>query len=245
MATKSGIIPLGLVLWLCITGAAWPQDTTQGKIIQGTQNEPLQVQQGSRPVPDPTELTGRAIEALRKELSTLWDERFADLTKQIDRLSLDVKERPEDVRRDVATLKDLMDEKFKGVAEQFAGRDNSLDIAFNAQKDKVAEQNASNTTAANKSENAFKDQIGAISNRIEQQDKTTNDKIQELRDRVGSIDGKADGAAWLWALLGAVGGGIISFILAVAALKNAFKTEPAPIIQYVDAPPNGNGRKRA
>jgi hypothetical protein len=260
----------GLVLWLCMTCAAWPQDVRNlepAQQEQGTTSNPFQIQSGPlKPVPDPTEQTAKAIRELRAELAVLWDEKFANLVKQIDRILKVLDERPEDVKREVATLKDLMDEKFKGVAEQFAGRDNSLDIAFNAQKDKVAEQNASNKTASDKSENSFKDQIAALESKITAQTKTSDDKITDVKDRqtanetevstrigaveaslvarVQTIESESRGAGaavnWIIAAVTVVATVIGTVIGVFAASRKA----PEQKIQYIEVPVDGNGRKK-
>lgn len=217
-----------IILFLITTGAY-----AQEKPAQGTANDPVQIQQGSRPVPDPTELTARAIVQLRTELTALWDEKFENLQKQITRIETGLDGRDEAVRREVDTLKILVDEKFKGVDIQFGGRDIALNAALSAAKSSVADQNASNSLAATKAEDSFNKRIEGISSSIVLQTKTTDDKISDLKDRITQIESASSGAggAVNWVIAGI---GVFATLIAIGTALFAMlkPTVPLPVVQY-------------
>lgn len=202
---------------------------------QGTAGDPIRVEQGQRPVPDPTSLTAEAIRELRRELTTLYNQKFEDLQKQIDRLTLRLDREPIEMRESIAALADLTSEKFKGLVDQQVQRDNNLALALTAAQKSVTDQNASNLTAANKAEQNFKDQIAA-----------TQSTITDLKDRITRIESASTGAGgavnWVIAGIGVIGAilGIIATMWAL--LKPSPVPVPLPVVQYSEQ--NGNGRRR-
>src|SRR5689334_21718423 len=74
------------------------------------------------PRPDPTKLTTDAVRAARVDIEKLFDARLV-------------------------AAHDLMDEKFKGVASDFAQRDVALKAAFKAAQDAVALQATASSVA--------------------------------------------------------------------------------------------------
>ncbi len=248
---KSEVIPIGLMLWLCMYGAAWPQDTntTTEPIIptQGTANTPIQIQQGSRPVPDPTTLTAEAIKELRRELTTLYEQIFRDLQRQIDRNQLRLDLQQQAMTNSIETSERLTAEKFKGLSDQQVQRDNNLALALTAQQKSVADQNLSNLTAADKAEKNFKEQIAGIQSLLAQQEKTSGDKINDLKDRITQIESSKSGAggAVNWVIAGI---GVFATLIGIGtALFALMKPTPVPlpVVQYSETNGNGNGRRRS
>jgi hypothetical protein len=174
---------------------------------------------GSRPVPDPTVLTMdaivRACAALREFLETRMDEKLRRIDTQISE---------RDVERDKAS-KDVK---------------SAVDAAFAAAKEAVGEQNKSNATANSKMEAAFTKQSDLQGERITANIKTVDDKIDDLKARVGAIEGRRDGKGEGLSSVGSfVIGGIAALALLVSAY-NAFKPTPAAVIQppvQITAPP--------
>jgi len=93
------------------------------------------------PVPDPTELTTNAVDRLRDQVFDLLDIRLS-------------------------SAKELVDQKFIGVATEFTMRDIALAAAFKAAEAQVAQQNQSNQLAADKAATAFTKQIDNLDEKI-------------------------------------------------------------------------------
>lgn len=221
----------GILFAVCVNASI--AHSQQGALGTGTVNDPVQVQLGSTPVPNPTVLTTDAINALRTEMAKLWEQRFADIVKQIDRISALQDAQPATIRTEIANLDRLMNEKFKGLSDQQVQRDNNLALALTAQQKSVADQNLSNNTAADKAERNFKDQIAA-----------TQSTITDLKDRITRIEsGSAgSGSAINWVIAAA---GFVSVIVSIGvALFAVFKAPvpvPLPVVQYSEST---NGRRK-
>jgi hypothetical protein len=99
------------------------------------------------PVPDPTQLTTDAVDRAKKEL---------------------------DIR--LTAMKELIDQKFAGVATEFAMRDIALAAAFKAAEAAVEQQNKSNTLAADKAASSFTKQIDGL-----------DEKINDLKERMSDL----------------------------------------------------------
>jgi len=147
---------------------------------------------GSTPVPDPTILTTQAsekavaalkellitrIEALEKDATTLGAALALQESRTVSRLDMV----PGSIDGRLAVFKQLMDEKFKGVDQQFAGRDVALAAALLAQKTSVDEQNKANAASSAKSENATTKQIDGITLIITASQKANDDKIDAVK----------------------------------------------------------------
>jgi len=122
---------------------------------------------GVVPVPDPTKLTTDAVDRAKAEL---------------------------DIR--LQSLKDLIDQKFVGVAKEFAMRDIALAAAFKAAEAAVEQQNKSNTLAADKAASSFTKQIDGL-----------DEKINDLKERMSELHTRNYTAlgGYLVGILGAVG----------------------------------------
>ena len=138
---------------------------------------PAMSNSGSRPVPDPTELTDRAIARLRSELIeyitgqlAIRDERLGGIDEATKLRLNAVTEIPNQIDEKVGRLKDLVIEKFDSVQRQFLERDTrseresrdnkvAVDAAFAAQKEAAAKQDEANAKAIDKSEKATAETI--------------------------------------------------------------------------------------
>lgn len=156
---------------------------------------------GDRPVPDPTVLT---TDNLRREighLTDLFDSKLAIRDERLDSIDEATKLRSDSIT-DIADAVDskvlhereLTEERFASVAQQFLERDTrsereardnkvAVDAAFAAQKEAATKQDEANQKAIDKSEVATAEKI----NKLEQLFKTTtdalNDKIGDTKDR--------------------------------------------------------------
>lgn len=205
----------------------------------------------TRPGPDPTSLTTdqlmRQIAWLRALMESQFDvvtTRFDGMDKAIALIQAKADKVPSDVDLAVGRLQELHDERFrsvdalrsameKGVETQFRERDTrieqaakeskvAVDAAFSAQKEAVSEQNKASASAIAKSEAATTKQIDAIGVNINTTTNGLNDKIEDLKTRVSSVEagangtrGRATGVSEGWGL--AIGGfGIIGMLITIA-----------------------------
>jgi hypothetical protein len=148
---------------------------------------------GSRPVPDPTELTTKNLQREIQSLRELVESRLQAIVEsasvrqeQIDKIPIEIKER-------VERLRELVYEKFNGVDNKFASNEVALSAALLAAKEAVKEQNTSNNTAISKSEAATNKQIEQLGLLIKATSDGLVDKIDDLKDRLTLIEGKTSG----------------------------------------------------
>jgi hypothetical protein len=178
---------------------------------------PLTRNGGSRPIPDPTELTDRAIARLERSLTQYIDGRFSAVEARLDgvdeatRLRLSTVDSLHDeiigeIESSVGRLRDVMDERFTSVNIRFDERDTrseresrdnkvAVDAAFAAQKEAAAKQDEANAKAIDKSERATTETIKTN----QELNKATTDVLTKGLDEVklavaGIVAGKAGGA---------------------------------------------------
>lgn len=150
---------------------------------------------GSRPVPDPTLLTTEqiknAIAALHEIVTTRIDgqeekfeSRLDGMDKAVVLLQTNIDKGPAHTSAKVKHLKELFDEKFRGVKKQFVERDtrvttsakaaaDALSAALQAAKEAVGEANKSFSLSIDKSEKATGEQLKGL-----------GDQIADLKERV-------------------------------------------------------------
>jgi RNA processing factor Prp31 len=128
-------------------------------------------------IPDPTALTTDAVDRAKSEL---------------------------DIR--MTSLRELIDQKFVGVATEFTMRDIALSAAFKAAEAAVAQQNQSNQLAADKAASAFTKQIDGL-----------DEKINDLKERMTELTSK-NYAALGGYLVGVLG--IIGIVVAIFVKMN-------------------------
>jgi hypothetical protein len=161
----------------------------------------LSTQQLWREIAALKELVFTRLEAIEKAIKVSHD----DLTRV-----------PTDVQKQVGNLKELHEEKFASVQKQFEERDErvkqnaqdtkvAVDAALQAAKELVALQNISLAQSSAKQEASFSKQIDAQGLLIQTTEKATDDKIDDLKDRMTRIEGRGEGLNKGWiVLLGAI-----------------------------------------
>jgi hypothetical protein len=184
--------------------------------------------QDTRPDPDPTV---RTSEQLLREISLVREVFNSELVgnKLVLESRLDGIERAIDLERsrtnearaavlaETLHLQKLHDEKFKSIEVQFAERDTrteqtsrdskvAVDAALQAAKEAVGEQNKSNALANSKMEAAFTKQIDQIGTLLATIQKTSDDKIDDLKSRVLSMESSKKGMGEMWGVIVGVGG---------------------------------------
>lgn len=162
--------------------------------------------QGSRPVPDPTVLTSAALrmglEALREVLET----RLDGMDKAIELLQATSDKFPARIDEKIEALRGVQEEKFRSIQVQFAERDVrtdqtsrdskvAVDAALQAAKEAVAEQNRSSALAIAKSEASTMKQIDQQGLLIQTTAKASDEKIDDIKERLTRIEGKGEGAS--------------------------------------------------
>jgi hypothetical protein len=185
-------------------------------------NGNMNATRGSRPVPDPTELTAAAVqqatETMRRELAAAVAVLNAQITgnQQVFETRLDgmdtaitlVREAadklPHRMDEKVSHLQELTDVKFSGIAVQFVERDvrteqtardakTAVDAALQAQKESAGKQADSFAEATRKSEDQFTKQIDQQGELIRTATKGLEDKINDLKDRFNRGEGVSVG----------------------------------------------------
>jgi hypothetical protein len=153
---------------------------------------------------DPSSLTTqqlwREISALEKLLNIEIDAIKTSIKVAHD----DLVRVPTDVQKQVGNLKELHEEKFRSIEIQFAERDtrvettakdkqDALAAALQAAKELVMQQNTSNALAIAKSETATARQIDQLGVVIQTSVKASDEKFDDLKQRVTRIEGMAVG----------------------------------------------------
>jgi hypothetical protein len=151
------------------------------------------------PNPDPSVLT---TQALLREIAMLRDvieTRLDGYDKAIELIQSSADKVPSKVDIAVKQLQELHAEKFQSIEIQFRERDTrteqtsrdskvAVDAALQAAKEAVGEQNKSNTAAINKMETSFTKQIDQIAMLISASNKSTDEKVSDIKDRLTGIE---------------------------------------------------------
>jgi len=151
-------------------------------------------------------VVGPSRDAAVDALQSLIEARLNALEAKLRLTFEEVRTIPTETRAEIAHLRELHEEKFRGIELQFAERDTrgdqekkaskeALDAALLAQKESVAQQNDANTTAATKSETSFTKQIDQIGTLIATLEKSLTDRITELKERIDRGEGSNSGSS--------------------------------------------------
>jgi ABC-type Na+ efflux pump permease subunit len=203
---------------------------------------------GSRPVPDPTELTDRAIARLEKTLTTYIDGEIKaiemrlkgidEATKlRLDQVTVIHDEINQDIIRAVDNHAKLDEEKFRGVDQRFSerdlrsereARDNkvAVDAAFAAQKEAAAKQDEANAKAIDKSERATAETIKTNqelnTTKTDALTKALDEVKLEVNRFVGGRAGATENRTAMYATIGVV----VSLIFLAIAVVGVLATRP-------------------
>lgn len=200
----------------------------------------------SRPTPDPTVLTTQQLHREITSVREIIETRLSAMDKAIELVRTVADRQPALIDMSVGKLRELHEEKFHSIAIQFAERDTrteqtsrdskvAVDAALQAAKEAVGEQNKSSALAIAKSEAATTKQIDAIGALIASGQKAIDDKIDDIKTRLTTIEGNKLGVTEnrqniaehrqssdsSWAMIFGIIGmvvGIIGVIVAVAVL---------------------------
>lgn len=179
-----------------------------------------------RPVPDPTVLTTQQLTVAILNLKELFESRMSAMDKAVELLQQTANRSP--------TVNEVYmqhEERFKSIAVQFAernirteqiSRDSkvAVDAALQAAKEAVGEQNKSSALAIAKSEAATTKQIDQIAVIIQTTNSGMNDKIDDIKDRITSIESKKTGSSEMLAFVFGGIGVIVGVVGVVLALRH-------------------------
>src|SRR5688500_4958172 len=158
--------------------------------------------------PDPTILTtqqlGLAIAALEKQINT----RLDAMDKAMVVFSDNINRVPTATDRAVGQLKAVIDETFKTVQEKFitVNREfEGIEKVLAERKDQLMQATIANNTAiaaafnaadkaSDKQTQAFQKRMDELVDLIQTANKTTDDKISDIKDRVTGIEQRSQGA---------------------------------------------------
>ena len=178
-----------------------------------------------KPDPDPTllttELVGKAIDALRRELEPRF-EGIADATKLLHEDAVRV---PTDLQEAIKNLRELLEQKMDTQKAEMVGRLDKLDTQMGERdrnalqhaadvkqwtdqkaadvKEAVKDAFAANKETANKSEQGLKEQINSVVQ-----------KADDLKERIGSVESLKKGGSDVWNHLITLG----AVMVAIAAI---------------------------
>jgi len=154
---------------------------------------------------DPTVLTTQQLDKGLENLRQLFEARLVGISKEVGSISSikELQARHEERLHSVDERMQLQFEERDVRTEQMS-RDSkvAVDAALQAAKEAVSEQNKSNEKAILKSEAATTKQIDAISVLISTMTKATEDKINDLKERLDEKKGRSKGvtdfAGWIF-----------------------------------------------
>jgi len=206
---------------------------------------------GSRPVPDPTELTDRALARLERTLILYVDGKFEVVDERLRgidtatglRLSQVTRTHDsilEDIDRAVGSRASVVEERFRAIEGQFKERDTrseresrdnkvAVDAAFAAQKEAAAKQDEANAKAIDKSERATAETIKTNQELSRQAIENLTKDVDSLKIAVSRIDstkvGNTESRTAVYAAIG-IGITIVLFIITLIGLF-AVRANPA------------------
>ena len=166
------------------------------------------------PIADPTVLSTAQVDREIGHLKAIIDTRLEGMDRAVNLLEVAVERSPSLVDLAVGHLQSLHQQRFATVELQFVERDLRVDAAFAAAKEAVAEQNKANLAANAKMELSFTKQLDAINTLISTISNSSDGKIDDLKARVGLLEGGKKGSSDAWGFLV----GIVGMIIALATV---------------------------
>jgi Fe2+ transport system protein B len=163
----------------------------------------------------------RELSSLRELLET----RLNGMDKAVEVLEKQADKYPDNIAAAVRQLQELQEERFKSIALQFVERDTrteqtqkdskvAVDAALQAAKEAVGAQNESNSLAIAKSEASTTKSLDAIQVLITATAKAADEKIDDLKGRLSTIEGRSTGHTDVWGYIVGIGG----LLVAIATL---------------------------
>jgi hypothetical protein len=156
---------------------------------------------GSVPVPDPTERTREQLETSIKSLEDLFsvvsegnkrviEQRLDGMDEAILLVRASYETLPQYIKEVVGNLKELHEEKFLSIANQFTLRDVAVAAALKAAQEAVFAQQVANKEANNKMEAGFTKLIDSSGELLRSVREGFDGKIEDMKTRFGSIEAR-------------------------------------------------------
>lgn len=198
-----------------------------------------------RPDPDPTVLTTQQLlreiatsrettEAILNGVRAVVDTRLDAMDKAIVLVREMSDKLPNTIELSVRQLKEIHEEKFDSVDTRFIERDTrtdqtradaklALDVALQGAKVAVDAAFQAAKEAALKSEQQFTKQIDTIVLLTAAQQKAIDERTDDIKTRLLTIEGSKKGSTEVWVFAIALAGALISLIAAIAAVAALLK----------------------
>jgi hypothetical protein len=190
---------------------------------------PPMMQTGSKPDPDPTVLT---TQQLLREIGTSRETTEAILTgvktaieARLDAMDVAIKlvhEQTEKfgglIEASVNQLKDIDQVKFDAIRDRFSDAKSALDVALQSASKAVDAAFSAAKEAASKIEVSFTKAIEQLQTLTIAQQKATDDKIDDARTRITTLESQKRGSSDSMVFIVSVAGLAIALIAAVAAV---------------------------
>jgi hypothetical protein len=178
-----------------------------------------------KPVPDPTVLTTQQLLRELGSVREIIETRLDAMDKAISLIQAHSDKVPSLLDLAIEHLRTLHEEKFRSVQIQFQERDTrteqtsrdskvAVDAALQAAKEAVGEQNKSSSLAISKSEMATTKQIDQLVVLIQANAKASDEKIDDIKQRVTIIESHSKGVGDMW-------GYVVGFLGLVALVASA------------------------
>jgi hypothetical protein len=171
---------------------------------------------GWTPVPDPTVLT---TELMLREVANLKEllQTQINVLKQEDiRVWEELSTRQPAIRAEVERLHALFDERFHSISTQFTERDKRQDQIQIAEKTAISAALQAQKESMEKTEAGFTKQIDSLHTVIDTAGKSTDGKIDDLKTRLTTIEGKSKGLGEGWGVIVAAGGLATGILFAIS-----------------------------
>ena len=151
----------------------------------------------AREVANLKEMMTREIESLKDTVIT----RFAGMDEATHLLHERQEKVPSETDKAIQHLREWIEEKFISITTQFKlieerrgeqkkDTKDAVDAALTAQKESGAEQNKSNAAANAKMEASFTKQIEQLGDLIRAQNKSADEKNDDMKERIGAMEGR-------------------------------------------------------
>lgn len=168
--------------------------------------ELMQTIKNTVPNPDPTSATIAAIQNASDNHREIVEAQLKSIDIRIDAmdeaakvLSTTINRTPTDIQKEITHVTEIMNEKFKSVATQFAERDTrseresrdnkvAVDAAFAAQKEAAAKQDEANAKAIDKSEKATTETIKTNQELSRSTTDSLSKSLDEVKERLGKVE---------------------------------------------------------
>lgn len=157
----------------------------------------MQATETRLPIPDPTTLTTEQLLRTTANLREVFETRLMGMDKAIGLLQAFADKSPTTaiVEQSVKELRLLTDEKFKSVETSLRERDTRTAQFTKENKVAVDAAFAASALSITKSEAAFTKQVDSLATAIASMSKTFDDKINDMKDRLTSIESQKATAA--------------------------------------------------